>query len=547
MRIGWRSREISMALLGVAVLASAILLVSLDSHLTFIADDWGMLLRRQPWTADTFLEPYAEHLILGPLLVFKPLQEVFGMGSALPYYLVSISLYLTGAVLLFFFLRRRVGDWLALFGAVLILFLGAAFEDLLWISPLNFSGSMAAGLGMLLAFDRDDARGDRIACALLLVALAFSSVGIAFAAGAAAEVALGRRPRRRRLYLVAAPVATYALWWIGWKTGGEGHVSADNFQQLPEFLFDVTSAGVASLLGLADESGGPGESPLICRLLVIVGAVAVIARIARERRLSRGLGVALTIGVVFWALIGIDLAPGRYPNSSRYQYMSAVFLLLIGAEVLRDVRVAQPLILAGAAVTVFAVVGGISMLRDEYEQNWRTFSDTTRASLAAVELAGDNAQPGFQVSFPPTLSVGVRAYLDTVDRYGSPAYDEGQLAASPPQDRAAADLTLAQAEGLALAAPPPGIRTIACQPLRASAIGPTGVTLLHGGFTLENEAGGEVEVLLSRFADEPSIDLGPLGPGVKSALTIPTDASKRPWSLALRGEGQVRLCTTEPG
>jgi hypothetical protein len=100
---------------------------------------------------------------------------------------------------------------------------------------------------------------------------------------------------------------------------------------------------------------------------------------------------------------------------------------------------------------------------------------------------------------------------------------------------------------LALQPPSTGARQLSCQPLGATAAGPTGVTLLYGGFTLGNEGRGEVEVLLSRFADEPSIDLGPLPPGVKTALTIPTDASKRPWSLALRGEGQVRLCTTEPG
>jgi hypothetical protein len=542
----WGSRQLTLVLLGVAVLGAAVLLITLDSHLTFIADDWGLLLRRQAWTADTFLDPYAEHLILGPLLIFKPLQELVGMDSSLPYYLFSIALYLGAAVLLFFYLRPRVGDWLALFGAVLVLFLGAAFEDLLWISPLNFSGSIVAGLGMLLACDREDVRGDRIACALLVVSLAFSSVGIAFAAGAAAEVALGRHPRLRRLYLVALPVAVYGFWWIAFKQGGEGHVSADNFEQLPRFLFDVIAAGFASLLGISDEAGGPGEAPLIARVLAVAAAIGVVYRIVGERRVSRGLGVALTIAIVFWALIGIDRAPGRYANSSRYQLMSAVFLLLILAELLRGVRVGRPLLVGAAAITVFAAANGISLLKQEYDGSWRPFAESTRATLGAVELAGDRADPGFQVSFPPTLRVGARTYLDTVRRFGSPADDEAQLIAASPADRAEADLTLAQALGLALVEPQPGLRTVGCQPLKASGSGETGVTLLHGGFTLANRGNAAVEVMLSRFADEPSVDLGPLPAGVTTSLTIPVDGSPRPWNLALEGSGPLRLCTTEP-
>jgi hypothetical protein len=94
--------------------------------------------------------------VVGPALVYKLLQTFFGMSSAMPYYAVSISLFLTSAVLLFAYLRSRVGDWLALLAAVLILFLGAAFEDLLWAFQLGYFASAAAGLGMLLALDRED-------------------------------------------------------------------------------------------------------------------------------------------------------------------------------------------------------------------------------------------------------------------------------------------------------------------------------------------------------------------------------------------------------
>lgn len=546
-------RRLPVLLLGVAVLAAGALYVALDSQLTFVADDWGMLLRRQSWELGTFLDPYEEHFILGPALAFKLLQELFGMGSALPYFLFSIGLYLLSAVLLFVFLRRRVGDWAALIGAVLILFLGAAFEDLLWISPFNFSGSVAAGLGMLLALDREDGKGDRIACVLLAVSIAFSSVGLAFAAGALVDLIWGKRPRWRRAYVAVAPLALFALWWLGWGREAEKKASLGSVGDLPGFVFDAMGAGFTSLLGLATGDGSEASQPHLIwgQLVLVAAAVLVVVRVVRLRRVPRGLAVALAIGFAFWVLIGLlpnlSATPEHAPTSSRYQLMSAVFLLLILAEALRGVRIPVPVLAIAGAVTIFAVSGGISLLQREHEERWEPFADSTRYSLAAVEIAGPSIDPAFEVAFPPTLSVDAATYLDTVERYGSPAYDEDELAGGTPSGRFAADLTIAQALGLALQTPQAGARTLRCQQLRAQPDGVTDVTLLRGGFTLENQGGEAVEVLLGRFSDGLSVGLGPVPAGVETELVIPVDASTRPWRLGLRGSGPVRLCTTEPG
>lgn len=547
-------RRLPVALLALAVLAAAALYIALDSQLTFVADDWGMLLRRQSWELGTFLDPYEEHFVLGPALAFKLLQEIFGMGSALPYFLFSIGLYLLSAVLLFVYLRRRVGDWAALIGAVLILFLGAAFEDLLWISPFNFSGSVAAGLGMLLALDREDQKGDRIACGLLAISIVFSSVGLAFAAGALVDLAWGKRSQRwRRAYVALVPLALFAIWWLGWGREAEKKAAIGSVADLPGFVFDAMGAGFTSLLGLATGDGSEASQPhLIWGQLVLVAvAVLVILRVVQLRRLPRGLAIALAIGFAFWVLIGLlpnlSATPEHAPTSSRYQLMSAVFLLLVVAETLRGVRIPTPALVIAGLVTVYAVIGGISLLQREHEERWEPFADSTRYALAAVEIAGPSIDPAFQVTFPPTLSVDAATYLDTVERYGSPAFDEAELASGPPADRTGADLTIAQALGLALKSPQPGSRTLGCQRLQASQTGATGLTLLRGGFTLENQGEETVEVLLGRFSDELSVGLGPLPAGVKTELTIPVDAATRPWLLGLRGSGPVRLCTTEPG
>src|SRR5919201_801363 len=135
------------ALLGIAMVASGTLLLALGGHLTFLFDDWVFLIYRRGWSAHALLDPHNEHIALIPVVIYKLLLAIFGMGSAFPFRVVATLLFLTSVVLLFAWLRRRVGDWLALAGAVLILFLGAAYEDLLFAFQMAFFGSVAAGLG----------------------------------------------------------------------------------------------------------------------------------------------------------------------------------------------------------------------------------------------------------------------------------------------------------------------------------------------------------------------------------------------------------------
>ena len=105
--------------MAISAAVSGALLLHLDSQLTFIADDWELLVARDGLSVATVFEPFHESIVVGPALVYKLLQSVFGMSSATPFYVVSISLFLTSAVLLFALLRVRVGDWLGLPGGVL--------------------------------------------------------------------------------------------------------------------------------------------------------------------------------------------------------------------------------------------------------------------------------------------------------------------------------------------------------------------------------------------------------------------------------------------
>ena len=209
------------------------------------------------------------------------------MSSALPFQIVSTGIFLLSNVALFIHLRRRVGDELALLGTTLVLFLGASWIDLLWSFQVAFSGSIAAGLGALLALERDEQRSDAVACGLLVIAVAFSELGVSFALAALVSVALGPRPRRNRLYVALVPLALYAIWFLGWGHKGSDTFSAHNVLVSPKYVFEAISQAIASLLGLATPLTGSGLQPVGLvwgELLLVMG---IILAAWRRRLLGR--------------------------------------------------------------------------------------------------------------------------------------------------------------------------------------------------------------------------------------------------------------------
>jgi hypothetical protein len=539
--------DLAVVFLAAAAALSGVILIDLLSGLTFITDDWELLLNRRGSSIGDFLDPFHEHVVLAPVLIYRLLLAVFGMDSALPFQVVAISVFILSSVLLFVHLRPRVGAWAALLGAILILFLGAAFEDLLFPFQVGYFGSISAGLGMLIALDRDDRRGDRIACVLLAVSMAFSSLGLCFLAGALVDLTLSRRPRRGRLYVALLPLELWVIWWLGWGHTAESAFSLAKLDGVPEYVFDAAGAGITSLLGLATGDGSEPDQPNLVygQILLVAGIGLAILRLPGTSGFPRGLAIMLAIALSFWVLTALNKTPERLPTSSRYQFPSAVFLLLIAAELLRGVRIGRTALVAAVAVTVAAAWGGMSLLRDEYDDRWLPSSDSLLASLAGIELARGNVDPAFRVNFI-SVEVTPRTYFSAIDEHGSPAYDEEDLAARPEIDRATADGAMAAALGLRLEPAAPGAAS-GCRLLG----GPSGagsLALDPGSFRLLNRGRVDAEVLIGRFSDGFPVGLGGLPPGGSgAALEIPSDRSNRPWRLGLGGGGGVRVCATAGG
>jgi hypothetical protein len=534
--------------LGVATAASGAYLLILQAPLTFFADEWDFLLKRRAFSTGVFFDPHNDHIVVIPVAIYKALLAIFGMSSAMPFQVVATLIFLLSAVLLFVYLRRRVGDWPALLGSVLILFLGAASVDLLWPFPMGLSGSMAAGIGALLALDRDDRRGDAIACALLVVATLFSELGVIVAASAFVSVALGPPSRLRRLYVALVPVALYAAWYLGWGHKGPQAATFHNFVTSPRFVFDAISANLASLFGLTTPlSGTPGadiDGLNWGRGLLVIAIVLAIWRLWRVGRPSRWLWAVLAAGGTFWFLSALDAIPRlRDAGSGRYQYPGAIFVLLIAAELLRGVRANRRFLIAASAVTVAAAASGVILLHDTYRVE-KGQSDALRARLAAAAIGRGAESSNLRIFFPPFSLISARVYFSAVDAFGSPAFSESQLAASPL--RVAGDRILVKVEGIKLNNEPRAQHGL-CQTLPADPSGLTALPLLPGNYTLTVPSGLGAAIGVARLAHLPRVDLGAVTHGVLTSIRIPRDRSTRSWRLYSLGPSAVSVCTAASG
>jgi hypothetical protein len=533
--------------LAAAFLASLALLLVFDSHLTFYGDDWWFLIYRRGWSPAVFLDPHLDHIAIAPILAYKVLVAIFGMRSAMPFHVLATLVFALGAGLLFAYVRRRVGRWLALMGAALILFFGPSWIDLLWAFQLGYFGSIAAGLGALLALDRDQRAGDVLACVLLVVAISFSELGIPFAIGALVAVALRRPLRPGRLYVALVPLGLYAVWWLGWGHTAKSLFSLHNVANSPGYVIDAAAAGISALVGLTTSlDGNPASSAALGwgRPLLLAAVLLAGWRLWRLRGVPRGVWVAVAIGATFWFGAAFNTGIGRPPDNGRYLYPSAVFVVLIAAEVLRGATLRTRGLLAAGAITAAALVSNLAALHDGYKY-WKGGNDQVRADLAALEVARPAVKPGYtlgpQISGIWLLPVNAKAYYSAVDAFGSPAYTQSQLRSRSEAEREEADRVLAAAVGLGLR-PARGSAPGPCRVVPASRGGRAALTLGAGRATLEARGAAPIAVSAGRFSARAPVDLGPLKPGRAVSLTIPADRSTRPWHLGLRGYGAVRVC-----
>jgi hypothetical protein len=227
----------------------------------------------------------------------------------------------------------------------------------------------------------------------------------------------------------------------------------------------------------------------------------------------------------------------------RYQYLGVVGFALVAAELGRGARIGRWVIAGFVALAVMATLSNYTRLRDAGD-GLAGIAQKERGGLAALELARDRVDPGFELTLQNSDVdylglVDASSYLSAVDAYGSPAYSPAELADSPEVARVAADKVSGAALGIHLA-PAAGETVSRCLRVDASRdptapVPPSGLIIRAGA--------GTVEAKLRRYARASfPLSFGNLPPGRAELLRIPPDRSSVPWTLQLTGHGRATVC-----
>jgi len=536
----------------------------------FWFDEWIWIAERRDFSASALLEPHNQHLSLVPVAIYQVLLETVGLGHYWPYRVVLVIGHLTCAIVLFAYARSRVGAVLAVAAAVAILFLGPAWQDILWPFQIGWLISMAAGVGALLALDRGDRGADVVAAVLLALALASSGIGVAFLLTAAVDVALGRRRWRDGL-IVALPGALYGLWWIAYQTSGPTeHLQPTD---VPLYVMRSACASLLSLFGLFRPDApllNQPEVSLLAGLPVLLAALALAAwRLYRLRRVPARV-VALVVGVIaFWALTGLQRGVVAPPGTPRYVYVGSLFLLLIAAELARGAALRRTVVRALVLVAVAGAAYNAPLLR-EAANGLRAEAEMTRVSLGVLEIARPNVRSREVL----TIIRGYPFVLLTAGKYFAAERGWGQTrAATPPQIAGAsppirqrADEELVRMERASvrpaaasepLGAPPDVERVTGGRLMHAGACvvfarrssrspapaGAIDVKLPRGGVVVRPE-GGPARLSVRRFGDffQPK-PLATVSSGRAGHVRIRPDRAPQPWHLRVQPRSAATVCS----
>lgn len=477
------SRTIAWWGLAALVVLSLVTLLVLEHGETLKDDELGYAVRLSPLGPGLFEPPVGKYTIPLPLLVYRGLFETAGLHSYLAYEIVGAGFVALCGVLFFVLAERRVGA-LALAPTAILLFFGAA-------SAVTVTGalrlpaliSVAAGLAMILAFERRTLAGD-VAGALLLAASLFSHpTGLAFGAAAAVLVLLRPSPARwRGAWAFLVPGSVWAIVWLSVRpSGGPGYGPID---QVPAFMLHSLIAVASAITGASRlVTAAPGDNPLgwVLAALLACGIVAAVwVRVRRADPPPATFWAALVALLVLWAVTA--LAPGgdRGAQAGRYLYPGGVLMLLALVELAGGLRLSMQVTLAVVAVAAVSLGLNADQLRSD-AATWRSWSDYIRAEETSLELARGKVEPSFRpedpTARPPVgdhrMLISAGPYYAISDLWGSPAYTPQELMQRPLPVRRAADLVLARAlsvhlrdggkpgqtDGLRPSSPfPPGVR-----------------------------------------------------------------------------------------
>jgi len=249
-----------------------------------------------------------------------------------------------------------------------------------------------------------------------------------------------------------------------------------------------------------------------------------------------------------WFLMAFNQMPGRDPVASRYQYASAIFLLMLGANLLTGERLGRRGVLVGAVVTALAIGPNVVVL-----ETGSDFFDSqtvyTRTDTAALEIARRTVDPDFQLTpevagAPALVNIYAGSYLEAVDEYGSDAYSLPELEAAAPEARRQADIVLSEALPIVVQVRPGRTMAVGDQCTPIAGRRSEEVEVDPGTMRIRVPPGPSAVLSFRRFAtDEYPVPVAQPKGNSTTTLRVPRDeAPQRPWYLQVEAPQGAVVC-----
>jgi hypothetical protein len=369
----------------VALVGALVVLYVAGRHQWFIRDDWAFVFTRErvhqaSGLDDMLFAAQDGHWMTVPILIYRLVHAVFGVGSYWPYLIPTMACHLGIAVMVrVLSLRVGVTAWTATILATMFAVFGSGWENIVFAIQIVYNLSLLGFLVHLYLIDHDGPPNRRDALGVLVGLVAVSSSGFGpFVILGTLIFTLIRKRWKAALIATAPTVLATAWWWLFWGQDPAGDALNSSLGNVPSYV-DRGLIAVFQALTTPDSMVG----------IAMLATLAVTLWRQRDTR-SHDLLVALGVtGVAIY--IGLGVQRGGFgvetAANSRYVYVVAALLIpAFGIAVDLLSRLAPVALRAGQLLLVAAIGMNISALRSNGNE-WANRAAAERNILELVAVS----------------------------------------------------------------------------------------------------------------------------------------------------------------
>ncbi|HEY3979992.1 MAG TPA: hypothetical protein VGM79_22135 [Streptosporangiaceae bacterium] len=369
--------------------AAGVFILKLDHWDWFWFDDWDFVTQRGLVHSQLGLwAPHNDHWSTLPILAYRALLTVFGMGSYVPFLILLAVLHLALAHVLWrVSLRVGASPLVATALVTVFAFFGAGAQNIVWAFQIGFVGSVLLGWLWIWVTDHDGGFGRRDAAGwgLGLAALMCSGIGVPMLMIVAVAVTL-RRGARAAALAVSGPLAAFAVWYVlyGRLAQRAAPIDRSTVLAIGSYTFGGIENAFSSTVGFA----GAGA---VLAVLLVYG----LLRRDRSAGASDAIARAGAVGVVLtYAFIGIGRSGLGTAEVDRTRYVYIAIALVLPAAAMLLTACFGPgrgrLLAFGLIIAIVFAVNVNDLVIAAHHSTTRTLP-AKQQILAAYDLANDGS------------------------------------------------------------------------------------------------------------------------------------------------------------